>query len=508
MKKLLIFLGFLLAFVAVEAQPTGNDGYRPMLKEGKAWNYIYVKVDIVEIEDGRKVEEETEIPEHFYLKGDTIIGGKKCMKMYLKAQGRDSYDSSWYEEDYKVYRIMKDETEARLIFDFGLQIGERPTFQFGERLSLASTDQIEVNGRRFYRQHFTEMNGEIWEDASICVAGVGGSYDGSGIFNGGVYGILTCICDYSYFVSCEEDGEVIFTKDDFNKEAVEYEILAGQVKDQNGKAVVGATITMPACYYSAETGDYLEKEYVAKTDSEGEYSLTIFNDGYHIGGGEISADGFATYEFKSLPSEVNLFNAVTFKAGVRSTIVLPFTPDPSVGKYYEWGKVEGSDLIFYRELHPKADIPYIFIPNEDYVVSLEGLDLTRELTSIKYLCEVDDGEGYTSMTRSYFIPTYRSILVMTSMSEFPMIIDTTPDCSNKREDGFWGRVGALHAYIARHWQLPADLKIVLSEETGISTVETEKVEKQCKTYDLQGREVTAPQAGRIYIKDGRKFMAR
>ena len=117
---------------------------------------------------------------------------------------------------------MEDETEAQLIFDFGLQIGERPTFQFGELLSLASTDQIEVNGRRFYRQHFTftEEYEWTWEDASICVAGVGGSYGVGGIFNGGVYPVSTCICDYSYFVSCEEDGEVIFTMDDFDKEPI------------------------------------------------------------------------------------------------------------------------------------------------------------------------------------------------------------------------------------------------------------------------------------------------
>ena len=66
---------------------------------------------------------------------------------------------------------------------------------------------------------------------------------------------------------------------------------------------------------------------------------------------------------------------VTFTAGQMATIVLPTAPDASKGMYFRLDRWEDGKIAFEQELHPQAHIPYIIIPNEDFSINPNTLDI-------------------------------------------------------------------------------------------------------------------------------------
>ena len=71
MKRTLLFIACVLASITMQAQGDSN-GYRPIVEEGKHWTYEnFLPLRPAEYD-------------HYYyydLKGDTLISGKKCLKM-------------------------------------------------------------------------------------------------------------------------------------------------------------------------------------------------------------------------------------------------------------------------------------------------------------------------------------------------------------------------------------------------------------------------------------------
>ena len=235
MKKLLIFLGFLLVSVAVEAQPT-EKGYHPFVKEGKAWNYKEYEYEMLLDEGASSPEEEVyyrgaikEIRDFcLVFSGDTIVGGHHCKKLYRKdisvEHSVPSYLSAWYEEGRKVYCIEKGSVTPKVLYDFSASLGEKLNVFTGVSVFVSNKDLVEVNGKTFLRQYIGTENDDIENKEYMlkCVSGVG-------TFMGVEYGCgkFTIIVAIPYnkddnitteFISCEEDGEVIFTKADFDKE--------------------------------------------------------------------------------------------------------------------------------------------------------------------------------------------------------------------------------------------------------------------------------------------------
>ena len=72
---------------------------------------------------------------------------------------------------------------------------------------------IKVNGREFIR-HVYEPADELWFDRVLI------GVEGIGFYGGLINGVWseTCLrCDHESFKACYEDGECIFTKEDFRK---------------------------------------------------------------------------------------------------------------------------------------------------------------------------------------------------------------------------------------------------------------------------------------------------
>ena len=239
---------------------------------------------------------------------------------------------------------------------------------------------------------------------------------------------------------------------------------------------------------------------------------------------------------------------VTFTIGQMATIILPTEPDASKGKYYRLDRVKDGQIVFEQERQPQARVPYIIVPDEDFSIEPETLELA----------------GLSADTVTVggirFIGTYCREVLSSPGGEgegsfYYDIIDQTPDCSPLPGEGLGeglAVVGALRAYLQVPWDDPFDhggskvpskkMEIVLKDNpNSLSEIKNEELEIRNVggIYDLQGRKMVNGQRTtyngqrttyngqamldgrresqrtivngqwpRIYIQDGRKVVKR
>ena len=113
MKRVVLFIVCVLASLTMSA-----NGYRPLVVEGKHWTYDnYMPLRPAEYD-------------HYYyydLRGDTLISGKKCLKMYSENRYNNNivyYEAALYEDNKKVYCFFPGKDEAELLYDFDCKIGD------------------------------------------------------------------------------------------------------------------------------------------------------------------------------------------------------------------------------------------------------------------------------------------------------------------------------------------------------------------------------------------------
>jgi len=196
---------------------------------------------------------------------------------------------------------------------------------------------------------------------------------------------------------------------------------------------------------------------------------------------------------------------VTFTEGQMATIILPTEPDASKGKYYRLDRVEEGKIIFEQEQQPRAHVPYIIVPDEDFSIDLSTLDLAgcyRDTVS------VDDVS---------FIGSYVSEAFDYQDGFYIDIIDTTPDCRFDESCV----IGALRAYLLVRWDDPYNqggtkvpplekLEVVLRDYgTSIGEIKNEQLKIKNDVFDLSGRKIVNGQLQRgIYIENGQKKIAK
>ena len=231
---------------------------------------------------------------------------------------------------------------------------------------------------------------------------------------------------------------------------------------------------------------------------------------------------------------------VTFTTGQMATIIMPTAPDASKGKYYRLDRVEDNQIVFEQERQPQARVPYIIVPDEDFSIDPETLELAG------LSADTVKADGIR------FIGTYCREVLSSPGGEgegsfYYDIIDQTPDCSPLPGEGLGeglAVVGALRAYLQVPWDEPYSsgsprspqqkMEIVLKDKgTGsLSEIKNEelKIKNDGGVYDLQGRKIDNGQAAldgrresqrttdngqwsngqwpRIYIQDGRKVIIK
>ena len=206
---------------------------------------------------------------------------------------------------------------------------------------------------------------------------------------------------------------------------------------------------------------------------------------------------------------------VTFTEGQMATIILPTTPDASKGKYYRLDRREDGKIIFEEEPNPKARIPYIIVPNQDFTIDLDKLDLESLLSDT------------VSVKGAMFIGSY-SIAERECQEGFYIdILDTTPDCQADDSNQRKAIVGALRACLIVCWDDPytqgptksitEKMEIILKDNpNGIeSLTPNPSLREGGAIYDLSGRKIDSSlftlhsslKRG-LYIQNGKKIIVK
>ena len=216
-------LFYILLFIMSTRVCAQSESPRHMLEEGKSWIYNYHHFESRDTEGDPYMDPYTEdiYPVRYTIIGDTVIDNKSYYKMYREVDNKKSYYAAYREEGLKVYMRNPEfyDIKNMIVADFEYEglyslVGEKE-----EKYSKIKEyiDYVEVNGIQ-YRRHTYYVN-EVDEKLAIGVEGIGYYYNGLNYPS--IYGVvLSCICDYEEFVSCEVNGKTIFDYSDFLKEGV------------------------------------------------------------------------------------------------------------------------------------------------------------------------------------------------------------------------------------------------------------------------------------------------
>ena len=189
--------------------------YHPFLKEGKTWNYQEYYHNLWDDEQWTK-------DISYVINGTTEIDGKTYYKMYRTTEEGSNYFCALREEDRKVWQYTAD--GDHLLYDFGMSVGDsympsyeplhflltaiKPMrFHDDQLLNVLYYDLLMEEGPTDSLSHFA---------SAPIVEGVG-CEGGWNIME--LYAPIPSngILQGEDFLSCYEDGECIFTADDFNE---------------------------------------------------------------------------------------------------------------------------------------------------------------------------------------------------------------------------------------------------------------------------------------------------
>ena len=177
------------------------------------FNDIFSKLFVV---DGKTWECSSEDPGYqpetcvYAFDGETVINGITYKRMTRDGE----YYAALRQEGQKVYAVTEWSEDERLLYDFGLQVGDTYSFfDTNAPMYLVQTDYIEVNGQQLRRLKFAEDASSEGSDANsgmveCWVEGIGG-------ICGPVLGGWPLIGSYNKMEKCKYQGEEIFEYSNF-----------------------------------------------------------------------------------------------------------------------------------------------------------------------------------------------------------------------------------------------------------------------------------------------------
>lgn len=225
----------------INSKKAGENDAFSFCTEGKTWNYTFHSLD----EEGTHDE-----PYSYVAQGDTIIGHNAYKKIYCHKDNTQRLAFMMREEGDRVYKRLPDDEEF-LFFDFGRKdIGQVCSWDYRDNLianwMIYAIDEIMVNNNLFRRyccyQQISKTEQEtieIGEDDEVqkdyWVKGIGSARYGIEAMNLIVEPRLPGMTEY--FVSCYENGECIFTADDFSKPAYTTDIQRLKYSDSQRESL-------------------------------------------------------------------------------------------------------------------------------------------------------------------------------------------------------------------------------------------------------------------------------
>ena len=337
MKRYLLLLSLTIgitANAAIKQEPSNSFGWpsvsnigeanaapkRPMLEQGKTWEYVYHHFTDRETAgpDGRLYEETTWMS-YYRLNGDTIIDGRQYMKMYR---------SDWNNPQEKYFGAFREDEEGRVymaeynsdyyihekefkIIDFSLDFNEGTIW----RNDTTILETIKVNGRLFNRYRYQMITPEFGPyDTNIGVEGVG--YQRYGIAHYLFEPQPDCICDYETLNSVM-GSDFWFTASDFYAPK-EIELADGEQELINSNNDFAFNLFREARRDTSCVLSPLSITYALGMLNNGADGQTLQEINQTLGFGEAGADAINAFCQKML-KEANTLDAKT-KALLANTI--------------------------------------------------------------------------------------------------------------------------------------------------------------------------------------------
>ena len=197
------FILMLILFSAMSISAQEETSYRPLVKEGKVWNFLSEPICY-----------DQRVYYSYVVKGDTLIGDKDYKKLYFRHQSITTYTAALRDEGSRVYIIPCDSTREFVYYD--LQSDELLEMPFGDyaKPSLSGSlapDTINSHGLLLKRVYWTihpvfTHNWYTWIEGVGCTEDffkslfLKSSHEDRVLSSGG-WGTL---------VSCYEDGVCIY----------------------------------------------------------------------------------------------------------------------------------------------------------------------------------------------------------------------------------------------------------------------------------------------------------
>ena len=204
----------MLWMVAFSLQTVAQTDYRPMLKEGKSWDWYFANTP------------SREAAINLTIVGDTVIDGEQCYKTSFQmtnlASGtvvQTANYATYLEKDKKVYIRTND--SWILVYDFDRKKGDVTTTGDNFREEVLDVDEINVKGETYRRLTLldTYIDGNDTLSATVYLV------EGIGCSKGLMMPGLTSSFGGTWMKSCSEDGNLIFSGWDFGALPLYYEFL-------------------------------------------------------------------------------------------------------------------------------------------------------------------------------------------------------------------------------------------------------------------------------------------
>ena len=336
-------------------------------------------------------------------------GGEQVRHLSVWACGTDRY----------IQRFFTDEESLTKVFDGDCTIAEGGTQESPQDiLSIEFDTPFTLDGPKLVR--FVVLCEDDNPGAEV-------------LFLQGVKTGLECICTSGSDVSAMTWPTKTDRPYTVFHIATKLRHVTGRVTDENGQGIEGAVVEMGRYYEQS-------RPFRAVTATDGSYSLPfVKEDSYYAmdvtAAGHTLWNGVVTISDEDPQTkDFTLYSSVTYKAGKRSTIILPVAPDPSVGRYYEYVRREDKTFFFYLVEQPRANTPYILFADRDYTVDLSGMDLTIQpgrvlADQVQFIGSYSNGIGFYANDVEYY-PDEESF-TGTAMhaylyGDFSILLDMTP----------------------------------------------------------------------------------
>lgn len=469
LKSLLLLAGATTAVGAVAETPRE---VAPLLTEGKSWLML----------EGREIP--GDIMGAYYtmtVSGDTIVDGRTCkrvVKAYVGREQEDKITYALYEEDGRIYTTGYSKA---LILDFNGKPGDKlPVNHLWSDdlqeypLEILQENKVTVNGeeRRELVIGFTTP-GESRHTIGSWVEGVGMTNLCGSLFKWCPIPVCSvAFIDDAIMIACYEDGKQIFSREDFS--------YRPELPREPAKMLTDGK--------SWRVGVHITDEFSEVHERTVEYDIAVC--------GDTIVDGIACKLLESCPVDepANKTRLVGYEGNGRVYNVIPRDDAAATGSRATFLPLMDFTFFCHEDIaeYSSADNGAYIGPKEDVVVrnvNIKEIDggNRREIV-------IDNTEGticWIEGVGANFSGNTTWLTAFPLLSNGKSTITYMIEC---RQDGqvIFTADDFTHKY----------------EHASIRELTAGSTPADGALHDLLGRRVAKPAAGSIYIKDGRKLLAR